>query len=335
MMTNLKKILAVMLVLMMLVMTGCSTAAAPAEESTPKVDTTNAIAVVNNQVIELDTFNKFYGMYESAYKKNYGDDVLERDVNGVKFGEVLKQDIVDMLVSEQLMRDYVVGTGFAVETAALDEKFTELKGQLDSNEEAKTLYESLGIDDTFLKRQVESSMLANEFDRLINASIDEDEAKLNELYASTPIQVSASHILVDDDVTANLVKEKLNAGEDFAELAKEYSKDPGSASNGGSLGYFARGVMVPEFEEVAFSLAVGEISAPIQSSFGYHIIKVDDIQTINDMIAAGEDEEVVNLHKDELKKTLSNEYFTQKMDELKSAATIETFLDKVTEEKAN
>ena len=335
MMTNLKKMLAVMLVLMMLVMTVCSTAAAPAEESTTKVASTNAIAVVNNQVIELDTFNKFYSMYESTYKKNYGDDVLERDVNGVKFGEALKQDIVDMLVSEQLMRDYVMGTGYAVDATVLDEKFGELKEQVSANEEVKKMYDELGVDDAFLKKQVESSLLVNEFDRLINSSIDEDEAKLNELYASTPIQVSASHILVNDDLTANLVKEKLNAGEDFAELAKEYSQDPGSASNGGSLGYFARGVMVKEFEDVAFSLAVGEVSGPIQSQFGYHIIKVDDIQTINDMIAAGEDEEVVNLHKEELKKTLSYEYFTQKMDELKSAATIETFLDKVTEEKAN
>ncbi|MBF4695622.1 peptidylprolyl isomerase [Fusibacter ferrireducens] len=328
-MTNLKKVLALTLAIMVFVMTGCSSEAKPAEASVPKVDTTNAIAMVNNQIIELDTFNKFYGMYESAYKKNYGDDVLERDVNGVKFGEILKQDIVDMLVSEQLMRDYVKSTEYVVETAALDEKFKELQDQLTTNEEVKSLYETLGIDDAFLKKQVESSMLASEFNRLITESIDQDEAKLNELYASTPIQVSASHILVADEATAKLVKEKLDAGEDFAELAKEYSQDPGSASAGGSLGFFGRGVMVSEFEKVAFSLPAGEISEPVKSSFGYHIIRVDEAKTINDMIADGEDETVINQQKEELKKTISDEYFAKKMDELKSAATIETFMDKV------
>ncbi|WP_069871224.1 peptidylprolyl isomerase [Fusibacter sp. 3D3] len=330
-MTNFKKRLAVMLVIMMLAMTGCGAATKSTDGGVPKIDTTNAVAVVNNQIIELDTFNKFYGMYESAYKKNYGDDVLERDVNGVKFGEILKQDIVDMLVSEQLMREYVIGTDYVVEVTVLDEKFKELQDQLATNEEVKALYETLGIDDVFLKKQVESSMLASEFDRLITESIDKDEAKLNELYASTPIQVSASHILVEDEATATLVKGKLDAGEDFAELAKEYSQDPGSASNGGSLGFFATGVMVPEFEEVAFGLPVGEISDPVQSSFGYHIIRVDEIQTINDMIAAGEDETVINQHKEELKKTISDEYFTKKMEALKSAATVETFMDKVTD----
>lgn len=334
MMTNLKKMLAAMLVMVMLVMTGCGSSSAGNGDKAVKVDTTNAVAVVNNQVIDIDTFNKFYGMYESAYKQNYGDDVLDRDVDGVKFKELLKKDIVDMLVSEKLMREYVLGTGYVADTATLDEKFNELKTQLDGNEDAKALYETLGIDDAFLKEQVESSLLASEFDRLINVSIDEDETKLKELYATEPIQVSASHILVDDDATAAVVKEKLSAGEDFAELAKEYSKDPGSASNGGSLGYFARGVMVPEFEEVAFSLGVGEISAPVKSSFGYHIIRVDDIQTIDDMVANGEDEETINLYKDNLKKEISDEFFTQKMDELKTAATIETFMDKVADKEA-
>ncbi|MCT8139492.1 peptidylprolyl isomerase [Anaerobacillus sp. CMMVII] len=76
--------------------------------------------------------------------------------------------------------------------------------------------------------------------------------------------------------TAEEVLEKLNQGEDFAELAQEYSIDPGSGANGGSLGSFERGRMVPEFEKAAFALEVGEISEPVQSDFGYHIIKVTD-----------------------------------------------------------
>ena len=89
-------------------------------------------------------------------------------------------------------------------------------------------------------------------------------------------EVEASHILVEDFETAQEVIEKINAGEDFAELAGQYSQDPGSGAAGGSLGYFERGRMVPEFEQAAFNLEVGEISEPVQSQFGYHIIKVTD-----------------------------------------------------------
>ena len=89
-------------------------------------------------------------------------------------------------------------------------------------------------------------------------------------------EVEASHILVEDLQTAEEILEKLNEGEDFAELATQYSQDPGSGAEGGSLGYFERGQMVPEFEQAAFNLEVGEISEPVQSQFGYHIIKVTD-----------------------------------------------------------
>ena len=89
-------------------------------------------------------------------------------------------------------------------------------------------------------------------------------------------QVKASHILVEDEETAKEVQEKLDNGEDFAELAKEYSTDTASAESGGDLGFFGEGSMVAEFEEAAFSMKVDEISDPVKSDYGYHIIKVTD-----------------------------------------------------------
>lgn len=88
-------------------------------------------------------------------------------------------------------------------------------------------------------------------------------------------EIKASHILVEDEETAKEVKNKLNEGASFEELAQEYSTD-GSAANGGDLGYFGPGQMVPEFEEAAYALEVGEISEPVQSQFGFHIIKLTD-----------------------------------------------------------
>lgn len=89
-------------------------------------------------------------------------------------------------------------------------------------------------------------------------------------------QVEASHILVADEATAKDVKSQLDAGGDFVALAAKYSTDTSNANDGGKLGYFGKGEMVEEFETVAFSLGINQISEPVKTSFGYHIIKVTE-----------------------------------------------------------
>lgn len=89
-------------------------------------------------------------------------------------------------------------------------------------------------------------------------------------------EIRASHILVADEAEANAIKTQLDGGADFAALAKEKSIDPGAA-NGGDLGFFGKGMMVAPFETAAFALTeVGQISAPVQSQFGWHIIKLEE-----------------------------------------------------------
>ena len=122
------------------------------------------------------------------------------------------------------------------------------------------------------------------------------EEELHEFYDTNQSQFSveaerqASHILIQleegaDETAITEAREKaeglvarLNAGESFEKLAKENSDDPGSAEIGGDLGYFGRGLMEPDFEEVAFSLKLDEVSEPVLTSFGYHIIKVTGIR---------------------------------------------------------
>jgi peptidyl-prolyl cis-trans isomerase C len=88
-------------------------------------------------------------------------------------------------------------------------------------------------------------------------------------------EVRARHILVEKEDEANAIAEQLKGGADFATLAKEKSKDPG-ATDGGDLGYFTKDQMVPEFAEVAFKLDKGQLSDPVKTQFGWHVLKVED-----------------------------------------------------------
>jgi peptidyl-prolyl cis-trans isomerase SurA len=100
--------------------------------------------------------------------------------------------------------------------------------------------------------------------------------------------VSLSHIVVTPKPTGDKVEKarkqaeelmaRVKAGEDFAALAREYSEDPGSGSQGGDLGFFSRGTMVPEFEEAAFALKPGEVSDLVQTKYGFHIIRTDELE---------------------------------------------------------
>lgn len=87
-------------------------------------------------------------------------------------------------------------------------------------------------------------------------------------------EVHARHILVEDEAKAKEIAKKARAGEDFSKLAKENSKD--SAEDGGDLGYFTKEQMVPEFAEAAFKLEKGQVSDPVKTQFGWHVIKVED-----------------------------------------------------------
>ena len=86
-------------------------------------------------------------------------------------------------------------------------------------------------------------------------------------------KIKCSHILVQKQSEAITILDRINKGEKFGKLARELSSDTGSAKRDGSLGFFGRGKMVKEFETAAFNLQIGQISEPIKTQYGYHIIK--------------------------------------------------------------
>lgn len=89
-------------------------------------------------------------------------------------------------------------------------------------------------------------------------------------------EVRARHILVEGEEDAKKIATRLKGGEDFAKIAKEVSKDPGSGAEGGDLGFFTKDRMVPEFAEAAFAMKPGEVSQPVKSQFGWHVIKLEE-----------------------------------------------------------
>lgn len=128
-------------------------------------------------------------------------------------------------------------------------------------------------------------------------------------------QVTASHILVETEDTARAIIEQLNDGADFAELAREKSTGP-SGPNGGSLGAFGRGQMVPAFEAAAFSMPVGSYSAdPVQTQFGWHVIQVTD--------KGVEPAPSLDQMRDQITANLSRQSFARVIESLRAGAAIE------------
>jgi len=122
--------------------------------------------------------------------------------------------------------------------------------------------QDIGITEETIRDIIKISIIRQEILEFVSADVAEEAE-----------HVWIRHILVADEDTANEVIEKLADGQDFVDLAAEYSLDTSNKDAGGDLDWFARGAMVPPFEEAAFALDVGEISAPVQTDFGWHILE--------------------------------------------------------------
>ena len=164
------------------------------------------------------------------------------------------------------------GQKYKVSDAEVNKKVDEIKGQAGANFEMLLAQNNIK-DEKELKKVLKSQLLVQ---KAASKDVKVTDKELKDYYANYKPEIKARHILVKDEKTALEVKKKLDAGEKFEDLAKKYSTDTASAQSGGDLGYFGPGKMVPEFDKAAFALKVNEISAPVKSEYGYHIIQVTD-----------------------------------------------------------
>jgi len=137
------------------------------------------------------------------------------------------------------------------------------EGYQNQYQEMLTSYESFGMTETDVRSLFEDSLYKDKVYPIITADVPR-----------TSEMVWARHILVSDEATAIKIRDGLHRNGNWDSLALEYSTDTGSSSKGGDLGWFQRGAMVTEFENAAFNLEIGEISQPIETTYGFHIIQV-------------------------------------------------------------
>jgi peptidyl-prolyl cis-trans isomerase C len=144
------------------------------------------------------------------------------------------------------------------------------KKKIDKDKEYLDMIERFKKDamlEILLKREIEDKAKVDESELKAYYDANPQEFRLNE-------EIRASHILVKTEEEARDILKKLKEGADFKKLAMELSQDPGTSKKGGDLGYFGKGKMNPEFERAAIKLKEGELSEPVRTNFGYHIIKL-------------------------------------------------------------
>ncbi|HKL42068.1 MAG TPA: peptidylprolyl isomerase [Clostridia bacterium] len=327
-----KKISILFVIALAIFAVGCSQPAetdTEAEETEESIEVPeDAVAKVDDSFIYEDEFNKNVAIIKYMYESEYGDDIWDQEVQGMKVSNIAKEQTLDRLIQVRLIKDYVEkNSDIEIDEEELEGVLEDLNTELAKDEARKTYYDENNITDEFIYEQIKDGEYMQKFYSMIEEEIEADDAFLQERYQNYVAKVDASHILVEDEATAKVVSEKLAAGEDFAEMAKEYSTDPGSGANGGDLGFFDRGKMVPAFEEVAFSSAVDSISDPVQSQFGFHIIRVNDKKTVQDMIDDEEKEETINRYKSQIVQGAIEQRYQKKLNELMNNNEIEKYIN--------
>ena len=253
-----------------------------------------------------------------------GERITKKELYDTLVG-VYGESAVDNLVTKVVIDKEADKRNVKVKDSEIDAEVATYEESYGGEEGLKSALEASGLTLADLKEDIETNI---KIEKLMAEDIEitEDEVKSyyeeNKSNFDTPESIEVSHILVEDKETAQEILDKLKAGEDFAELAKEYSTDTATAEKGGELGFITSGEMVEEFEKAAFALKVGEISDIVKTDYGYHIIKATDFKEAKESTY----EDSKELAKEAaLAEKISSEYSTW-VQELKTKYDIKTNL---------
>lgn len=184
---------------------------------------------------------------------------------------------LQQMVREELLNQYAKQNNITISDADIQKAEDQLKANFPAGSWDQML-QARGLTEADVHNALREKLI---IDKAVGSGIKVSDAQIKQYFDKNhaafdkPEQVRARHILVADLKTAQKVEADLKAGKHFAAEAEKYSIDPGSKDKGGELGWFRRGQMVPAFDKAAFSLPIKQISAPVKSPFGYHIIEVE------------------------------------------------------------
>lgn len=264
------------------------------------------------------------GLAACGSDKSDPDVVVESkagDITKDEFYNQMKERVGDSVLQE-MVTTKVLEDKYEVDEELVDEEVNKMKDEY--GDQFEMVLQQQGVEDEdALRDAIRFSLL---WEEAVSEDVEISEEELKEKYDRMKTEIEAQHILVEDEETAKKVKKKLDKGEEFGKLAKEYSTDEGTKDNDGELGYFSSGDMVKEFEDVAYEMKEGEISDPVLSEFGVHIIKVTDKRESEEDIGSFKE------NKDEIRRELINQKvdFTEaqnKIDQLMEDAKIEVNID--------
>lgn len=204
---------------------------------------------------------------------------IEKDALYEQMVKTSGSEALDIMISNEIIRQEADKADIKITQEELDAELVEYEENYGGAEGLAAAIEGSGLTMEDLENEMKTFL---KIEKLIGPDIEiTDEAietyfKENKESLGQSATVEASHILTETKEQADEVAKKLADGSDFAELAAEYSIDTATAENGGELGSFGTGEMAPAFEEAAFAMEPEEISAPVETEFGFHIIKVTD-----------------------------------------------------------
>ncbi|MDR5682681.1 MAG: peptidylprolyl isomerase [Armatimonadota bacterium] len=251
-------------------------------------------ATVNGEPIytaEVDRYVREIG-------QQYGIDFTQGE--GPKQRKELADSILDQLIDRALILQEARRRNLLASDTDVDARVAEIRGSFPSQADFESALKVRGLSVADLRDRIRFDLTAQ---KLI-AGISQpqvSEAEVRQYFAQNrstfdqPAQARVRHILVKTESEARIVLARLRAGEDFAAVARELSQDPGSKDQGGELGPIQRGQTVPEFDRAAFSLPVGQISDPVKTSFGYHILQVQERTAAKPATLEGAREQIVRV----------------------------------------